>query len=98
MTMSKDKRAEIVETVLCAWQSEVTDCVDPECEACNREASAALDVVLKVVAGEVQRLSDEWQKEWRAGHKANTYLQGKSDGADECANAILALTSEGAKE
>lgn len=96
--MSKDKRAEIVETMVRAWQSEVADCADPECEACNRAASAALDIMLKAAAGEVQRLANEWHEEWRAGHKANTHLEGKSDGADECATAILALTSEGVKE
>lgn len=61
-------------------------------------SEAILDIILKTVAGEVLRLSDEWYKECRAGHKANTHLEGKSDGADECATAILALTSEGVKE
>lgn len=58
-------------------------------------SGAILDVALKAAAAEVQRLANEWHKEWRAGHKANTHLEGKSDGADECAAAILALTSEG---
>lgn len=48
--MSKDKRAEIVETLLYAWRSEVVDCTDPECEECNRAASAALDAALKAIA------------------------------------------------
>lgn len=96
--MNNDKHTEIVEAMVRAWQSEVADCADLECETCNRAASAALNIVLKVIVDEVLRLSDEWHKEWRAGHKANTYLEGKSDGADECVNAILALTPEGVKE
>lgn len=61
-------------------------------------SEAILDIILKTVADEVLRLSDEWHKEWRAGNKANTYLEGKSDGADECVVVILAFTSEGVKE
>lgn len=89
--MSKDKRAEIVEAMLpyCSMRTGMTR---------QQSAGAALDIALKAAAGEVQRLANEWHKEWRAGHKANTHLEGKSDGADECVVAILALTSEGVKE
>lgn len=101
--MSKDKGAEIVETMAkAAYRSHTGYELDVASKFIRNEwiemQLTALNIVLKTVADEVLRLSDEWHKEWRAGHKANTYLEGKSDGADECANAILALISEGVSE
>jgi hypothetical protein len=112
--MSRDKRAEIVEAMAREMflLDRARAGSDAEAEYIKWEnfrlteggkfwisrASAALDIALKAAAAEVQRLANEWHKEWRAGHKANTHLEGKSDGADECAAAILALTSEGVKE
>ena len=89
--MSKDKRAEIVE----AMARELLGRVNAPEQEIYRVAGDLADIALKAAAAEVQRLANEWHKEWRAGHKANTHLEGKSDGADECAAAILALTSEG---
>jgi hypothetical protein len=83
--MSNDKRSELIEAVGRAL-----------CAVCKDQASAVIDIALKAAATEALRLADEWNREWRAGLKGSTYTEGKSDGADECANAILALTSEAA--
>lgn len=91
--MSKDKRDHSREELIRKIAGEI----DLHYPNVMCAAEAILDFVLKTVADEVQRLSDEWHNEWR-WHKANTYLEGKFDGADECATAILALTSEGVKE
>lgn len=50
---------------------------------------------LAVKAGEscaalAQDLADKWNKEWRAGNKTDSNLEGKSDGAAEVADAIRA--------
>lgn len=89
--MSKDKREPSREEMIRRIAGEI----DLHYPYVMCAAEAILDVALKAAAAEVQRLANEWHKEWRAGHKANTHLEGKSDGADECAAAILALTSEG---
>jgi hypothetical protein len=57
--------------------------------------TGALDLALKAAASVVQEKASTWHKEWRKGHKSDTHLEGKSDGADECVVAILALTSKG---
>ena len=36
-------------------------------------------------------LADKWAGEWREGLKCDSYLEGKSDGADEVAEAIRTL-------
>jgi len=93
--MSKDRRAETVETM--ARKLAALMIRDGQRFNTTEYAEAALDIAGKAFAAEVQRLANEWHKEWRAGHKANTHLEGKSDGADECVTALLALTSEGTK-
>jgi hypothetical protein len=50
----------------------------------EREACAA-------VCGE---LTDRWTREWRAGLKVSTHLEGMSDGADECAEALRARAAQ----
>lgn len=36
-------------------------------------------------------ISTRYQKEWRAGLKGNSHMEGQMDGSDECAEAILIL-------
>ena len=57
--------------------------------------TGALDLALKAAASVVETKANAWHKEWRKGYKSDTHLEGKSDGADECVVAILALTSKG---
>jgi hypothetical protein len=53
---------------------------------------AALAVVIPAIAQECAKLAEEiayeYLKEWRAGFKSDSHLEGKSDGADEVADAI----------
>lgn len=39
-------------------------------------------------------ISDEWTAEWRKGHKANSHLEGMSDGACDIAAAIRQRAGE----
>lgn len=96
--MSRDKRAEIVEAMVSAWHSEVADCANPECEVCNRAASAALDIALKAAA------EIAWDAKTYAEACAYDKRQAGRDDNKECAeaqtawrihDAILTLTSEG---
>lgn len=53
--------------------------------------AATVDLILEEVAKAADEHSIKWHGEWRAGHKSNTHLEGKSDGADEIATAIRGL-------
>ena len=97
--MTHDKRAEIVEAMVSAWHSEVADCANPECEACNRAASAALDIALKAAAeiakGRVVHGNFRTWDFWDSGNCHESDLPAKH--GDNIAAAILALASEGTK-
>ena len=91
--MTQDKRADVVE----AMAREMLGRVNAPEQEIYRVAGDLADIALKAAADEVQGLAGKWNREWRAGYKANSHLEGKSDGADEAAEAIRALTSEGTK-
>lgn len=84
-------RGELIEAVAEAWNSETADCSKPKCRTCSIAAAAVIGLVLEEAAKVADAASDRWHKEWRAGHKSSTHLEGKSDGADEIASAIRAL-------
>jgi hypothetical protein len=88
--MTQDRRAELLEKIDAAFAGGLRSNE-------TMVAHAVLDIALKVAADEVQGLADKWNREWREGYKANSHLEGKSDGADEAAEAIRAITSEGTK-
>lgn len=78
---------------------------DPNCHQHIRglsadaaEALSALrtqrDEVIEECATVASEMGDAWHREWRAGLKASTHLEGKSDGADEIAAAIRNLKRE----
>lgn len=52
------------------------------------------DEVIEECATVASEMGDAWHREWRAGLKASTHLEGKSDGADEIAAAIRNLKSQ----
>jgi hypothetical protein len=58
----------------------------------KKRAREILAVVIPAIAQECAKLAEEiayeYIKEWRAGFKSDSYLEGKSDGADEVAYAI----------
>ncbi len=53
----------------------------------TRGWNAAIDAAVSVACG----AGMAWHDQWRAGHKADPYLQGMSDGADDIENQIRAL-------
>jgi len=98
-------RAALVEKVaraLCAaaddnWEWSVFYIVDANDTAESAQdlyrgmASTALDLALEEAARVADEKEDEWTVQWRAGLKADSHLEGKSDGACEIAAAIRAL-------
>ena len=55
---------------------------------CEQAARAAIAVIAQECAKLAEEISYEYLKEWRAGFKSDSHLEGKSDGADEVADAI----------
>lgn len=54
-------------------------------------ADAAIAVVLEEAAKLAETKADEWATVWRNRMKADSHMEGKSDGADEIADYIRAL-------
>ena len=54
-------------------------------------ADAAIAVVLEEAAKIAEAKGDEWATVWRNRMKADSHMEGKSDGADEIAAAIRAM-------
>jgi hypothetical protein len=58
-------------------------------------ANEAIDLIRAEVLEEAARVADALEDslatEWREGHKCDSHLEGKSDGAHEVAAAIRAL-------
>lgn len=68
---------------------------------CQSRIDAAVAKERERCIAAVRAKADEFEREWRDGLKADIYLQGKSDGADDAAVAIRAIsptptTEEGA--
>ena len=57
-------------------------------------ADAAIAVVLEEAAKVAEAMADEWATVWRNRMKADSHMEGMSDGADEIASAIRALISK----
>jgi hypothetical protein len=55
---------------------------------CKEAARAAIAIITQECAKLAEEIAYEYIKEWRAGFKSDSYLEGKSDGADEVAYAI----------
>jgi hypothetical protein len=55
---------------------------------CKQAARAAIAVIAQECAKLAEEIAYEYLKEWRAGFKSDSHLEGKSDGADEVADAI----------
>jgi len=51
-------------------------------------ARAAIAVIAQECATIAQEIADKHTKAWRDGMKSDSHLEGKSDGADEVADAI----------
>ena len=56
-------------------------------------ARAALNMALEEAAKLAEAKADEWATVWRNRFKADSHMEGMSDGADEIASAIRALKS-----
>lgn len=61
------------------------------CDRYRSHADAIIPIVLAEAAKVAMEKGNQWHKEWRAGHKSSSHIEGKSDGADEIASAIEAL-------
>lgn len=57
-------------------------------------AKAAIAVSLEEAAKLAEAKADEWATAWRNRMKADSHMEGKSDGADEIAAAIRAMIKE----
>ena len=57
-------------------------------------ADAAVAVALEEAAKLAEAKADEWATAWRNRMKADSHMEGKSDGADEIAAVIRALMSK----
>lgn len=57
-------------------------------------AKAAIAVSLEEAAKVAEAKADEWATVWRDRMKADSHMEGKSDGADEIAAAIRAMIKE----
>jgi hypothetical protein len=55
---------------------------------CEQAARAAIATIAQECAKLAEEIAHEYLKEWRAGFKSDSHLEGKSDGADELADAI----------
>lgn len=55
--------------------------------------SAAVNMALEEAAKLAEAKGDEWAAVWRNRMKADSHMEGKSDGADDIAAAIRALIS-----
>lgn len=51
---------------------------------------AMFDAATERAAKLCEELADDLSKQWRAGHKTNSHIEGQSDGAFDCAAAIRA--------
>ena len=62
------------------------------------DLAAAIDIiraeVLEEAARVAEKMSDDWVTEWRRTLKADSHMEGMSDGADDVAAAIRALASK----
>ena len=62
-----------------------------ETNSLNVFIDAAIDIVLEEAAKLAEAKADEWATVWRNRMKADSHMEGQSDGADEIASAIRAL-------
>jgi hypothetical protein len=85
-------RAELKEKVVAAirdsWNSDAVFDGNP---ISYHLADAAIAVVLEEAAKVAEAKADEWATVWRNRMKADSHMEGKSDGADEIAAAIRAM-------
>ena len=66
---------------------DATDMVAPDHSGLAQ--TVELDEATVISCMEVaRRFEDEWHAAWRAGHKSDSHLEGKSDGASEIVAAI----------
>ena len=65
-----------------------------ETNSLNVFIAAAIDIVLEEAAKLAEAKADEWATVWRNRMKADSHMEGKSDGADEIASAIRAMIKE----
>lgn len=69
--------------------------IRPEIDRRVREArDAARNEALEDMAMAVDAIGSRLTAEWRAGGKANSYLEGKGDASDEYAESIRALKTQ----
>jgi hypothetical protein len=80
----------------CTCRTTLFQCADEHPGQQARAAIAACRLAIRAEALEetakvAKAKADEWATAWRKGLKCDSHLEGKSDGADEVADAILAL-------
>lgn len=89
--MSVREKAKEIIAVGCGCHRECGDKMSVLDCSCLNEADAIRALVLEEAAKVAERMSDEWDTQWRANCKISQHVEGMSDGAHEVAAAIRAL-------
>ena len=69
---------------------------DPRDELREKMVDAIRVEALEEAAKLAEAMADEWATVWRNRMKADSHMEGQSDGADEIASAIRALKASAA--
>lgn len=85
----RERVARAIYFVYCEDTSPVVD--RPSVQAATAAIALVRAEALEEAARECDRREDELARQWRNGLKADTHLEGQSDGAGDCAAAIRAL-------